>query len=96
MTTTDYQIITQRLTHIARQLKPGYEVDARLVFKAERVREYVLVNIRDTNKKFDEELVFMESYSEGVGNPIEFCDMVFSFCFEQNMFKRPIDLIIVN
>ena len=94
--TTDYQIIAQRMTHIARQLKPGFEVDMHMVFKSERIREYALVTIRDTNQKFDDEIVYLESFTEGKHDPIEFCDAVFSFCFEKNMFKRPIDLIILN
>ena len=94
--TTDYQILAQRLTHIARQLKSQFEVDARMVFKSERIDEYVLVTIKDTELDFDHELVFFESFTEGKDDVIAFCDMIFSFCFEQNMFKRPIDLIIVN
>lgn len=96
MTTTDYQILTQRLTHIARQLKPQFEVDTRMVFKSGRIDEYVLVHIRDTELDFDRELIFSRSFTEGKDDVIAFCDIIFSFCFEQNMFKRPIDLIIVN
>ena len=96
MTTTDYQILAQRLTHIARQLKPQYEVDASMVFKSERTDEYVLVNIRDKVLAFDHELVFSRRFTEGKDDVIAFCDMIFSFCFEQNMFNRPIDLIIIN
>ena len=94
--TTDYQILAQRLTHIARQLKSQFEVDARMVFKSGRIDEYVLVNIRDTELDFDHELIFSRSFTEGKDDVIAFCDAIFSFCFEQNMFKRPIDLIIVN
>lgn len=96
MTTTDYQILAQRLTHIARQLKRQYEVDTRMVFKSGRIDEYILVHIRDTELDFDHELIFSRSFTEGKDDVIAFCDMVFSFCFEQNMFNRPIDLIIVN
>lgn len=92
MTTTDYQILAQRLTHIARQLKPQFEVDASMVFKD----EHVLVNIRDKELDADWELVFSRRFREGEDDVIAFCDAIFSFCFEQNMFKRPIDLIIVN
>ena len=94
--TTDYQILAQRLTHIARQLKSQFEVDTRMVFKSGRIDEYVLVQIRDTELEFDRELVFSRSFTEGKDDVIAFCDMIFSFCFEQNMFKRPIALIIVN
>lgn len=96
MTTTDYQILAQRLTHIARQLKPQYEVDTRMVFKSGQTNEYALVHIRDMELEFDRELIFSRSFTEGKDDVIAFCDAIFSFCFEQNMFKRPIDLIIVN
>lgn len=94
--TTDYQILAQRLTHIARQLKSQFEVDTRMVFKSGRIDEYVLVHIRDTELDFDHELIFSRSFTEGKDDVIAFSDAIFSFCFEQNMFKRPIDLIIVN
>jgi hypothetical protein len=96
MTTTDYQILAQRLTHIARQLKPQYEVDTRIVFKNERTDEYALVSIRNKELDFNHELIYFETFTEGKGDVIAFCDEIFSFCFMQNMFKRPIDLIIVN
>lgn len=96
MTTTDYQILAQRLTHIARQLKSQYEVDASMVFKSGRIDDYVLVNIRDKEADFNWELVFSRKFTEGKDDVIVFCDTIFSFCFENDMFKRPIDLIIVN
>ena len=85
-------ILIQRLENFGGQLMENIEIDLRMRVVGDG-RKYIFVSIHDNDENT---CLFAEGYNHETESPVDFCDRVFDFCFTNNLFRRPIDLIIVH
>ena len=88
----DYAYIGLTCARIGSQLKEGYVLNIAASF-CQRGNEYCSIHIMDEKNGF---AVIRGFQSAEYETPQNFLDGVFSYCMENDLFKQPLDIKLVD
>lgn len=86
---TDFAFIGLTVARIASQLREGINVNATTSFGS-KLGTYVIFSI------FDEDKCLTSFHLSGYNSPRDMMDAAFAYCLENQLFKIPMDITLVD